>query len=235
MAFNDMNSFYKEMSAWTHNTESFLYDLLESALDNAGIMDEIKKSGKDTSLESYLIACTLVDLYRRFCHHATGESWHLSSLDYCRGYHDHSYAAYREHLNLPPITIDDLLTPEALADYDPEEYEDLIEEASPNFSDFFETYVQTPYRRKIFQALKPRYGQIDLFTFMANVTACFEYHTPEQYEYDEALDEEIVTDYIELEFHNCQSFEDNAKENQDDIFNNMQYMGAFEWFDRIYG
>ena len=58
---------------------------------------------------------------------------------------------------------------------------------------------------------------------------------PSSMTYDEALDEEIVTDYIELEFHDCQSFEDNAKENQDDIFNNMQYMGAFEWFDRIYG
>lgn len=234
MAFNDMNIFYKEMSAWTHNTESFLYDLLESALDNAGIMDEIKKSGKDTSLESYLIACTLVDLYRRFCHYAAEESWDLSSLDYCRGYHGHSYAAYRQHLNLPPITIHDLFSPEELIGYHPEEYDDLIEDERPNFSSFFEKHVQASYRRKIFQALKSQYDKADLFALMANVTACFDYHIPEQYEYDEVLGEEIETDYIELEFHDLQSFEDNAKENQIDILNDMQYIRAFEWFDQIY-
>lgn len=234
MQFSELQPFFKDNEAWLTGYEKYWYELMWGILKEDKALSE---KMDENPQEANLLAVALVDLYRTFIYHAREESWdqYWLNIDELENY---DYEAVCQLLGMPALTIHDFYSEEEILQegWDEADFQSVLEEELPGFSEHYFTDARGQYLRKILQVIKQKYGLSDLFSLMVNTFDADRYDY-DDYDYDrDEEDNEIDEDVEEIDesIKDVESFVSSAMRNQDHFLNDGYLMLGFSWLDRIY-
>ncbi len=210
----------------------YFYLYIWEILEKRGIIKEETDADK---IDSFLYACVIVDLYRKFETIHNQENWDIEDgLTYPND-PIYSYNNLCERLEIDPISIDEYCTQDELLEFSQKDIECILKENQPSFAELFVTDIRHRYRSRLFNTLKEALSASELFAAMANASSNDYY---ENILYSEHCDnyDESDDEYEFFSINSLDDFKQSIDRHKQNILNDFEVdkIRAFEWLVSIY-